>query len=69
MARDYISIDQVINALRQFPKGATSRQLAERLGMKPHSVGTRLYKQHIYGRGVARTESAGPQHEYIWRAE
>lgn len=66
-----VPIEEVLRTLRLFPQGATVRQLAERLKMKPTSLSNRLGKQWMYGRGVDRVEqtvrdSRGRHDEYVY---
>lgn len=67
-----VPIEEILRELRLFPNGATVRQLAERTGMKHASLGSRLSKQWVQGRGtVDRAEqtvadSRGRHDEYVY---
>lgn len=67
-----VSIDKVLSMLRTFEHGATTKQLAAKLGMKPASLASRLSKRFLYGKldREAQTikDSRGRYDEYIWRA-
>jgi len=68
-----VPIDKVLSALRQFPAGATTKQLAEKLGMKQTSVSSRLGKAWMYGgpidREVIRPNPPGQTgRHFVWRA-
>lgn len=69
MMRSYIPFDRVLTALRQYPDGITSTELAETLGMQRSAVSSQLSKAFMHGRGVDRTQRprAG-RCQFIWRA-
>lgn len=68
-----VPIDEILRTLRLFPNGATTKQLAERMGAKHSTIGSRLSKQWVQGRGtVDRVEqtvkdSRGRHDEYVYR--
>jgi hypothetical protein len=45
-----VPIDDILRMLRNYPSGATTRELAGRLGMTPDSLGPRLSKAWMYGK-------------------
>lgn len=66
-----VPLDEVLRTLRTFPSGATTRQLAERMGMKRANLGGRLSKAYCYGLGVDRemqtvADSRGRYDQFIW---
>lgn len=71
-----ISIDQVVSALRSFPQGASTKELAAKLGMHQHSLGSRLSKYHLYGKHFDREfrnmripGERGRFRESVWRVK
>lgn len=72
LMRRYTPFDRVLSALRSFPDGATSKQIAEQLGMHQRAVSSQLSKAFMYGKGLDRTaRSLGPglgRREFVWRA-
>lgn len=69
-----IPIDKVLSMLRTFEHGATTKQLAAKLGMRPDSLGGRLSKSFLWGKGVLNRElrrnisQSGVGYDfYIWR--
>lgn len=70
-----VPMDEVLRALRGFPDGATTKQLAERMGMKQASLGSRLSKQWVQGRGTVDRvmqivcDSRGRYDEYVYTAK
>lgn len=68
-----IPIDKVLSMLRTFEHGATTKQLAAKLGMRPDSLGTRLSKQFLWGKGTVDREiqkvanELGTYEQFLWR--
>lgn len=68
-----VSIEKVLSALRTFEHGATTKQLAAKLGMRPDSLGTRLSKQFLWGKGTVDREiqkvanELGTYEQFLWR--
>lgn len=66
-----VPISDVLRALRAFPGGATTAQLASRLGMKPSRVANRLGKLWMYGGPVDRDMGRrvnGAHAQSVWRS-
>lgn len=71
-----IPIEEVLRTLRLFPAGATTAELATRLGMRRASLGNRLSKQFLWGRNTvsrevqrvpARGGTLSAYDQFIWR--
>lgn len=62
-----VPMDVVLRALRDYPAGATTAQLATRLRMKPAGLAARLGKQFMYGGPVERSFVRGHRRpQPIW---
>lgn len=66
--RGYTQFDTVLRTLRQFPEGATTKELAQVMGIRPKSMASQLSKAFMYGLGVDRIQRprAG-RCEFVWR--
>lgn len=70
-----VPIDEVLRTLRLFTQGATVRQLAEHMSMKQFSLGSRLSKQYVQGRGTVEREAreirtaTGRHEEFVYSAK
>lgn len=70
-----VPISDVIRALRAYPDGMTTVELAGKLGMNRASLGGRLSKSFLWGKGVLDRERrrsvtpSGIGYDYfVWRA-
>lgn len=66
-----VPLSDVLRALRAFPAGATTAQLASRLGMQPRLVANRLGKLWMYGGPVERDLGQrvnGAHAQSVWRS-